>query len=251
MLEVLDSSDWPKALRDRAPRMIQIQHADVNDVQTIVRDVYKDYMENEQAQQARAGANMMAAMFGGGRGGQQQSQQQPPARLAIGVDARTNQLIVSASDELFREIEGLVESIDRAAEAARRTVRVVPIENTDPTLLQSTLGSLIPRVKVSTTGGRSQPNANTQPQPSNGGNNPNQDAMRQAFEQRMRERMQQGGNPFGGGGGGGQGGGGRGFGGGGGFGGGFPGFFGGQGFGGGQGGNRGGGQGGGGRGGNR
>ncbi|MGE5193535.1 MAG: secretin N-terminal domain-containing protein, partial [Deltaproteobacteria bacterium] len=41
-LRVLDSSELPESLKDRVPRMIAVEHADVTEVAAIVRDVYKE-----------------------------------------------------------------------------------------------------------------------------------------------------------------------------------------------------------------
>jgi hypothetical protein len=44
MLKVLDAAELPESLRDRVPRMIPVQYADVNEVAQIVRNVYADQM---------------------------------------------------------------------------------------------------------------------------------------------------------------------------------------------------------------
>ncbi len=55
MLQVLDADDLPETLKDRVPRMIPVEYANVSEVATIVKDVYKDYLEdNSRQQQGRA-----------------------------------------------------------------------------------------------------------------------------------------------------------------------------------------------------
>lgn len=237
MLKVLDATDLGgDSLRDKIARMIPVQHASVDEVFTIVKDVYKNYIDPPRVQENN---NPFAMLAGGGQRGRGNDGAPPAApKLSVGVDKSTSNLIVWADDALFQEVEALVQSIDQATQEARRTVRVVNLENTNSVVVQGALGSLMPQVKVSVTGSRqtSAP-ASSSPTPpagtpgnTGGGNNPDQ--MRQFFEQRMRERMQGGGGNGGGFGGGGFGGGG--FGGGrGGFGGGGRGNFGGGGFGGG------------------
>lgn len=44
MLRVLDASELPEQLRDRTPHRIQVQHAEVEDVAAIVKEIYKDDM---------------------------------------------------------------------------------------------------------------------------------------------------------------------------------------------------------------
>jgi type II secretory pathway component GspD/PulD (secretin) len=232
-LNVLDSAELPESLKDRVPRMIPVQYADVNDVAEIVKDVYKEHMDggqqaNNRQNQPQMGFNPMAMFMGG----QQQQQQQGgrnarTVQLSIGVDARTNTLVVSASDSLFRQIEALVSSLDESAGQARRTVRVISMHNANSQIVQQTLSSLMGKVKTTSgapsgasNGGR-QPAANVATNSSAGTNQNNDqqqtqqqvDPTAQFMQQQMMRRMMfQGG----GGGGFGRGGGGRGGGGGGG-----------------------------------
>lgn len=201
MLEVLDESDPPGQLRDRAPRNIEVEHANVADVAEIVKDVYKDYMQGASQQQNGNGQNPFAMLMGnrgGGRSGSRGNSQQREIRMTLGVDTRTNMLIVSASDSLFRQVQTLVRSLDDAALVANRTVQVQKLKNVNSVVVQEALQSLLPRVSVSTTGQSgpttsSSSRSGSQGRPSGGGS----DQMRQFMEQRMRERMmqQRGGQP--------------------------------------------------------
>jgi type II secretory pathway component GspD/PulD (secretin) len=234
-LKVLDSSELPESLKDRVPRMIPVEHADVTEIAEIVRDVYKEQLEGGGQQQLQGGNrgggfnNPMAAMWMGGMG-----QQQPQGRggrnvqLSIGVDTRTSHLVVSASDSLYRQVEALVKSLDESANQARRTVRVVSLQNSNSLVVQQTLGSLLGKVKTSsvrndknsTPGNGQTPGQNPNGNPAPGTNSSDADATQVLVQQRMMQRMMQGNNGFGNRGNGGNGGGGRGFGGGQGFGGG-------------------------------
>ncbi|MBL8848128.1 MAG: hypothetical protein JNG89_00505, partial [Planctomycetaceae bacterium] len=210
-LRFIDASDIGGTLRDRVPHMIAVKYAEVTDVHRVVREVYRDYLEGEPA---AAAANPFAMLMGGGgRGGRDQQQQQPKEfKLTVGMDEQTSHLIVSADEGLYQEILELVTSLDNAARDARRTVRVVELENASTSAVQNTLGAVMPRVRVSSSGARtsrtdsssSNNNGNGTSSPSGGGQGqqqqgPSQDQMRQYFEQRMRERMMGGGNNGGGG----------------------------------------------------
>ena len=137
-------------------------------------------------------------MMGGGN-----QQQAGRVLLSVYPDVRTNTLMVHASDKLFRQVEGVVKSLDESAHAARRTVQVVTLKNVNSAVVTDTLSALTHKVQTSghqtntTTGNRNNQN-NTTPQSD------------------WRSQFQQGGqggfNPFGGGRGG-QGFGGQGFGG--------------------------------------
>jgi len=224
-LHVLDSAEMPESLKDRVPRMIPVEYADVNDVAEIVKDVYKEHMDagqqaNNRQNPQQGGFNPMA-MFMGGQ--QQQPQQQGgrnarAVQLSIGVDARTNTLVVSASDSLYRQIEALVNSLDESAGQARRTVRVMPLQNANSQVVQQTLASLMGKVRTAAgtqTGGRTGgTNGATNSSAGASQNNDQQQQTQQQVDptaqfmqqQMMRRMMFQGG----GGGGFGRGGGGRG-----------------------------------------
>lgn len=202
MLKVLDSSELPESLRDRLPRMIPVEYTDAEEVAEIVKEVYKDYME-DRSNQAQRGANPFAMLMGG-NSNDQKNRRKPAIELTIGVDTRTNQLIVSANDTLFRQIENLVATLDQSAFEAKRTVRVVRLDHADSTVVQQAVTSLLPKVHVSSGGGNRSEKSKTSsgsdskngsggqssPSSDRGGNDA--DAMRQYFEQRMRERMQGG-----------------------------------------------------------
>ncbi|QDT29811.1 Bacterial type II/III secretion system short domain protein [Gimesia panareensis] len=211
MLKVLDASELPDSLRDRSPGIIPVEYASATEVANIVKELYKDYMQAPQPQNnSRGGGNPFAAMMGG-RGSQSSSNAKPPeAKLAVSVDANANQLLVSANDSLFQEIESLVRELDYSAQMSRKSVRVVTLNNGNSALIQNALTSLLPNVSVSTTGGDSRKKA-TEPTPSSSsqpdnspGSSDRGEEIRRFFEQRMRERMSgaspggDSGSPFGG-----------------------------------------------------
>ena len=221
MLRVLDASDLAaNNLRERTPRIIAVEHAEVRDVYEIVRDSFKDLIEPAQNPLGPGGANALAMMMGGGRG---ERKKESDIKMTIAMDSRTNQLIVSSSESLFRDVEKLVNQIDNSAKDARRTVRVVSLDGVETSVISDALGGLMPKVRITSTGRRStannvnnnntnsdnSQNANQSTPNSNRPQNqpaqptqPNPDEIRQMFQQRFR-----GGGGFGGGGFGGPGGG--------------------------------------------
>ncbi len=212
MLQLLDSAELPESLRDRLPRSIAVEYADINEVADVIESVFKDSMQGEQGGgQQQQGRNfnplqMLMAQGGGGQGGGRGAR---GPELTLGVDSRTSHLIVSCNDALFRRIEELVQTIDQRAKDARQTVRIVPLTTADPTLVSSTLSSLIPKVTVSATRSARRPRTQeTGAQPGGGGvqDRPQPEAVRdpEVIRRMMESQMQQnrGGdtrNPFGGG----------------------------------------------------
>lgn len=155
MLRVLDADELPETLRERVPRMIPVEYASVNEVATIVKDVYKDFLEQEGGRD-RGRRNPLEAMMGGGRSrdnGRGNGNGGPSnVRMTIGVDTQTSNLVVSANDSLFQQVKEMVEELDEAARQARRTVQIVNVNESDTAVLQQALTSLLPSVSVSSTG---------------------------------------------------------------------------------------------------
>jgi len=197
MLKVLDASELPEQLRDRQPRYIAVKNAEVGEVAEIVRNVFSEELEPPQARQQQG--NPLAAIMGGG-GGRGGDQRNPVNRvkLTIGVDYQTSRLIVSCSEPLFQQIEQVVQELDQSALEARKTIRVVQLEHSNTSTLKTTLGTLMPRVRVSSSSERRSSGGDSgqsAPQPPAGGA-PSQDQMRQLFMQRMMEQQRGGGGGF-------------------------------------------------------
>ena len=217
VLRILDASELPEQLRDRAPRYIAVKHAQVDEVAEIIRDVFKEELtppQPVQQQRGGSGANPFAALMGGGGG----SAAAAKVQMTLGIDYQNSRLYVSSSDPTFQQVQAMVEEIDSAALEARRAIRVVPLQHASSAIIQQTIGSLLPRVRVSSSSTSSRASSSS----GAGSSDSNNDAQQQAAEQLRQQFIQRaiqgggGGGGFPGGGGGGGGGGTRG-------GGGFPG----------------------------
>lgn len=156
-LEVLDldPSERPESLRERLPRMIPVKHANVDEVAQIVRDLYQEQLRGtNNGQNGGNGGGGGPGGFGfgqfnrGGGGGNNRG----AVKMSIGVDARANTLVVSASDALFRQVKDLVEELDDQALESKQTVRVVNLKYASSELLETALQPLLGKVSVGTTG---------------------------------------------------------------------------------------------------
>lgn len=212
VLKVLDASELPESMRDRVPRMIPVEYADVEEVASIIESVYKDYMQAPAALpggggNGGGGFNPLAMLMAAGGGGGD-AKAKRGIRLTIGVDDRTNSIVVSADEQLFRQVEALVKNLDQAALDAKRTIRVINVNSANSLIVQQALGSLLGKVKVSTTGSGPQSMGPPPEQPSSGdsqqrgsrsrgsrgdsgGSGGGDDAQR-AIEQQLRQRFLQG-----------------------------------------------------------
>ena len=190
MLEFIDATDLPESYRDRVPRTIEVRYADVTEVAGVVREVFADLLPQPARGRGRGEESQAATGF------------EPGARLTIGVDTGTSQLIVAADEALFGQVEQLVQTLDQAAADARRTVRVVNLRNTDPAAVKAMLGTLLPKVSFTTSSSatrstgsssRSQPESNSGSTGSpfgggGGGDDERRERIRRFFEERARQQ---------------------------------------------------------------
>ncbi|MCA9064905.1 MAG: hypothetical protein KDA96_17655 [Planctomycetaceae bacterium] len=201
VLQVLDSNEIPESLRDMQPRAIVVEHADIDEVGNIVKEIFKPYTEVQGGGRNQQQQNPFAALMGGG-GGRNEAQQ---VRMTISVDRQNSSLIVSSSEDLFMKVEDLVNSLDETARTSNRSVRVLQLKNVDATLIQQSITSMFPRVTSSSSRPGSPSSSSSSsgtPGPPSGGSQDDA-ARQQAFRDMMQQRMGGGGGPpgFGSGGG--------------------------------------------------
>jgi len=159
LLKVLDQKESPEDISVATkPRMIAVQNSGVQEIADIVKQVYADRLvENPAANQPRG----FAALIMAGRGGNQGSRQSRDdvAKMSLGVDTRTNSLIVAAPDALFEEVKQLVGQLDLAAGDQNQTVRVVTLHQTSSTAVEQALAAIagssvqVSRTAAATSGG--------------------------------------------------------------------------------------------------
>ncbi len=211
-LEVLDSNNIPESLRNLQPRRIEVKYAEIEDIANIVTESFKPYMEPPGGRQQQN--NPFAQMFGGSGGGKSGGNEPQGVQLTVATDKQSSSLIVSSSEALYLRVKGLVEELDETARKQNRTIRVVQLKNSDPTLITNSLTSLFPRVTTSSTRPSSSSTNSSNSNNSNGNNSGSGSSGRDSnqsqqptdpFQQMMQDRMRQrgssgGASPFGSGG---------------------------------------------------
>ena len=156
-LEFLDTTELPESMRDRVPRAIPVKHADLTAVAEMIRELYKDFMVDPAAQ-------MQARRRGDDRrdddaerrvlvsnANSQKGLRPPGIRLTLAVDTNTSELLVSCNEQLFEQIQEVVEARDAAAFESRPQMRIVELENIGAAELGMALDELSPRISVSST----------------------------------------------------------------------------------------------------
>ncbi|WP_254507560.1 secretin N-terminal domain-containing protein [Anatilimnocola floriformis] len=159
-IEVIDQPENPEGVAMQPkPRFIPVKHTTADAIATVVRQVYSGRLTadaNGGAQRQPSPQEFIQALRGGGRGGQQQQNKGEEIKMTVGVDTRTNSLIVAAPDYLYNEVKALVEQLDVSELASDQIVRVYSLKSSNADLLtrsvQSLYGDKVTVSKTSTAG---------------------------------------------------------------------------------------------------
>jgi type II secretory pathway component GspD/PulD (secretin) len=117
-----------------------LKHAQATDVAAVIKDVYRESMNNNPTadQQPRR-----RFFFGNNQTmGIDQNGQAKGVTLSVGTDERTNSLIISCPDRMYKDIQKLVEMLEKAAAKTTQTVKVVSIKGIDPKVIQQALDAI-------------------------------------------------------------------------------------------------------------
>jgi type II secretory pathway component GspD/PulD (secretin) len=196
LLRVLDQRVGPEEVEaDSRPRLIPVYNTQASEIATVVQQIYQDRMATG-GPAVMSPQDMLKMIRGNGPNLDQQSQ-----KMSIGVDERSNSLLVRAPDPLFEEVKALVAELDQTDLTSPEITRVVSLKHTNSSAVQKALVSVLgDQAQTSTTssGGQVPPSWNR------GGDNndrnnddPERRARRQMWRsmemmrqmQRMSERM--------------------------------------------------------------
>ncbi len=236
LLTYIDQEGTPDTQVARKPRLIPVRHTSAAEIEKVVRQVYSDKLisgggSSGQARQPSPEDFIRALRGGGGggRGGRGGSEEAEDVnKMALGVDERSNSLVVSAPQQLFLEVEQLVAVLDQAASnMGDQASFMYTTKRTSPAALQQALQAIAgDKVKIvtrsATTPGATPPSSATAPTASTPSPRPGSssgDASAREAQERLQRFMQmremfqrggdsggssgRGGSPFGGGSGGG------------------------------------------------
>jgi hypothetical protein len=149
LLQVLDQEETPDTLVALKPRMIPVVNSKAADIAEVVKQVYAERMTGAAGGGGGGGRppgpeDFFRAMRGGGRDrGGSNNRAAEAQKISIGVDNRTNSLVVSAPQPTFEEIEQLVRTLDEASNPASESVRVVTLKQTNPQAVTQALAGLL------------------------------------------------------------------------------------------------------------
>ena len=144
MLKILDQKESPEDIGVASkPRLIPIEYARAQEIADIVKDVYADRMIEPSG--ANRQPNLPWFMMGRRGSGEPPQPARPTdaAKLSVGVDPRSNSLVIVATDTLFAEVKQMVEQLDAAAADENQTVRVVTLHQTSSTAVEQALSAIV------------------------------------------------------------------------------------------------------------
>ena len=201
MLRVIDKESSETDIQTAGvTRLIPVIHSSADEVAGVIREAFADRMAASQGRsQGQPNPEDFIRALRGQRTSREDSQTRgEPARMTVGVDSRSNSVIVTAPEPLFRQVEELVRQIDQPGSTDTDVVTVVPIKVSDPELVQKTLNSIL---GASSTASRSRSSGGSSSGSSSGGPSADDIRRRMEFFQQLRGSSGGGGPPgFGGGG---------------------------------------------------
>jgi type II secretory pathway component GspD/PulD (secretin) len=132
--------------------VIKLKFAYATDVSGVIKDVYREKMNNNPAPGQVGG--FRGFRFGGF--GNQNANIGPDGQprgvsLSVGVDEKTNSLIVNCPKALFEDITKLCAQLELTAKDNKRTVKVVAIKGIDPAVVQQAVDAVLGRTSSSST----------------------------------------------------------------------------------------------------
>jgi type II secretory pathway component GspD/PulD (secretin) len=144
LLRILDQPTSPEEVQvDAPPRLIPVYNTSASQIATVVQQVYQDRMRSTPGQQQQPSPEDIIRLLRGSRGeGGQNRDQQEAAKMSLGIDARSNSLVVRAPDPLFQEVKLLVETLDNAEMAMQEATQVVSVKSANSATVQRALAAL-------------------------------------------------------------------------------------------------------------
>jgi type II secretory pathway component GspD/PulD (secretin) len=203
LLKVIDQEASPETVQTVGkPRLIPVFHTSAEQVATVVRQVYANRIISSVDGQRQPTPEDLIRALRGGRGGSSNRNRaaEDQQKMTVGVDTRSNALVVSAPEPLFVEVKALVEELDQPDSDSEETVEMVNLKGANAIMVQRTLAAV-----MGAPGQAKLPGAGAVPgAPSQAARMPSTDQLRDQIRRRMEAFNQMpgargGSNPFGGG----------------------------------------------------
>jgi type II secretory pathway component GspD/PulD (secretin) len=153
LAKALDTEDTDSRALIKTHLTGPLKYASATDVAAILKDVYREQINPATAASTTGRGSVFASVMLANAPRQTDALGNPKTvALSIGVDERTNQLVLACSDAMYKDIKNLVEALDNSAKMAERTVQVVSIKGLDPLLVQTAIDAIQGRTTMPRTG---------------------------------------------------------------------------------------------------
>ncbi|HZZ81256.1 MAG TPA: secretin N-terminal domain-containing protein, partial [Gemmataceae bacterium] len=116
-----------------------LQNANAVNVAEIIEKVYRDSI-NSRATSTTASSSPGGFFFNSQRTVDPIADRR--SVLSVGVDNTTNSLVVACPTTLYKDLETLVKELDEAAGKNKQVVKIVPVTDIDPYVLQSAIDAI-------------------------------------------------------------------------------------------------------------
>ncbi|HMO34631.1 MAG TPA: secretin N-terminal domain-containing protein, partial [Gemmatales bacterium] len=132
----LDVNNIDQKLQPK-PRIFKLLNADASEMASILKEIYKEYVETPSAGGPQPGMPFNPFM-----------RQQPTAepersiRLSVAANTRDNSLIMNCPDILWPEIEALLLDMDKDSLDSTKQVKVINVGKADPVMLQRAVDAI-------------------------------------------------------------------------------------------------------------
>lgn len=184
LLKVIDRESSETDIQTAGtPYPIVVKYASADEVANVVREVFADRIAttSNRGRQQPSPEDFIRALRGQ-RGGQNQQSRGEAQKMTIGVDLRTNSIIVVAPEPLYRQVEALVQLIDQPGLPDTDYIEVVGMPNAK--VIAETLENVIAQKAITSQRTSSSGQSSGGGQPS--GPTPDQIRQRMEMFQRLR-----------------------------------------------------------------
>jgi general secretion pathway protein D len=147
--DALDITDTESEAVARTWVIGPLKNTTAREVASVLEGAYRDSMSSTQSAMVAGmpGFNLfgfnqqtMRGGMAGAASGQDKTKSQP--KLSIGVDDRTNTLVVVATTPMYKDVDRLVNYLEDAAGKAPKVIRVVGVPGIDPQLVEQVVDAI-------------------------------------------------------------------------------------------------------------
>lgn len=144
LLEILDTEKLPDSGRIFRTEVVEVRHADAEDIEDVIEGVYRTELSaggSRRAIEIPAGIDSSVASVL-----RQINAQASAPLLTVEAQRETNSLILKAPQNLIEEITELVRQLDESSRESRaRSVRLVPLQRTNSRRVMEVLDEVLGR----------------------------------------------------------------------------------------------------------